>query len=161
MLIIGLFLMIIGIFRVEGGNDAALGMLFIGVILLIIAEIYYLVLLYRVWRFAIDESHRHNIMPSIDTPGKAVGFLFIPFFNWYWVFQVFGKLPKDLNAIAHAKQSGALMSNGLGTTFAIMSVLSIIPFIGTVTGIIALIIAPIFISQSITTSRKLSQAANA
>jgi len=156
MLLIGLFLTVIGIFSAEGGEDSAIAMLIIGIVLLIIAKIYFLVLLYRTWRFAINESHRHNLVPSIDTPGKAVGFLFIPFYNWYWVFQAFGKLPKDLNAIAKAKESSTTMSEGIGTSLAVMILLSIIPIIGYITAIISLIIAPIFISQSIELSKNLS-----
>jgi len=33
------------------------------------------------------------------TPGKAVGFMFIPFFNLYWVFVAINGLPKDWNRI--------------------------------------------------------------
>ncbi|QTN34211.1 DUF4339 domain-containing protein [Akkermansiaceae bacterium] len=33
------------------------------------------------------------------SPGKAVGFLFIPFFNIYWIFVALAGLPKDWNRI--------------------------------------------------------------
>lgn len=33
------------------------------------------------------------------SPGKAVGFLFIPFFNIYWIFIAFGSLPRQWNEI--------------------------------------------------------------
>jgi hypothetical protein len=32
-----------------------------------------------------------------STPGKAIGFLFIPFFNFYWLFQAFKGLASDWN----------------------------------------------------------------
>lgn len=41
------------------------------------------VLLYQIWRFVIHESRCNHLEPSIETPGKAVGYLFIPFYNLY------------------------------------------------------------------------------
>ena len=48
------------------------------------------------------------------------------------------------------------MSEGIGTSLAMMSILSIIPFVGYVTAIIWIVIAPVFISQSIELSKNLS-----
>lgn len=48
------------------------------------------VLLYKLWSVVQDGQ-------AATTPGKAVGFLFIPFFNFYWIFQAFWGLAKDLN----------------------------------------------------------------
>lgn len=35
---------------------------------------------------------------STVSVGKAIGFLFIPFFNYYWIFKVWGGFPKEYNA---------------------------------------------------------------
>jgi len=156
LILVDIFLVGFGIFSVEAGEDSAIPILIIGIVLSIVADIYFIVLLYRIWKFAINESRRYNLVPSIDTPGKAVGFLFIPFFSLYWVFKAFGKLPKDLNAIAKVKGSSTTMSEGIGTSLAMMSILSIIPFVGYVTAIIWIVIAPVFISQSIELSKNLS-----
>ncbi|MEZ6318999.1 MAG: GYF domain-containing protein [Phycisphaerales bacterium] len=48
-------------------------------------------LVYRWWR-QIQDGHAQT------GPGKAVGFLFIPFFNYYWYFVAFWGLAKDLDA---------------------------------------------------------------
>ena len=45
---------------------------------------------YRMWTLIEGQGAR-------TTPGKAVGFLFIPFFNLYWVFQAFWGFAKDYN----------------------------------------------------------------
>ena len=46
------------------------------------AGIALLVLLYKAWK-VIPAAHART------TPGRAVGFLFIPCFNLYWIFQAF------------------------------------------------------------------------
>lgn len=48
------------------------------------------ILLYKYWQNIQDGF-------ASTTPGKAVGFMFIPFFNFYWMFRVFWGLAKDLN----------------------------------------------------------------
>jgi hypothetical protein len=54
-------------------------------------SIVWLVLIYKAWA-AIQDGHART------SPGKAVGFLFIPFFNVYWMFQAYWGLAKDYNA---------------------------------------------------------------
>jgi hypothetical protein len=49
------------------------------------------ILVYKFWQVIQDGFAR-------TTPGKAVGFLFIPFFNFYWWFVAFFGLSKDQNA---------------------------------------------------------------
>ncbi|MDO4426478.1 MAG: zinc ribbon domain-containing protein [Planctomycetia bacterium] len=56
--------------------------------------------LYRCWRL-IQDGYAHT------TPGKAVGFNFIPIFNIYWIFISVYCLAKDLNAYAARYQIAA------------------------------------------------------
>lgn len=135
---------------VSAENDETGGLIIsLGVIAVIIAMIYYFVLFYQVWRFVIEESQRNNLIPSIETPGKAIGYCFIPFYNLYWVFQAFGKFPKDLNALA-AKKGSSKMSESLGSTIPILVIIGIIPYIGYITALInILILYPIFIYQAV------------
>jgi multisubunit Na+/H+ antiporter MnhB subunit len=58
---------------------------------MIFAAVVYWVLYYKGWK-AIQDGYART------TPGKAIGFLFIPFFNFYWVFQVTWGFAKDYNA---------------------------------------------------------------
>ena len=162
LLFIGLLIFLIGLSLIliieRTSEDAAITMIIIGIIVFIIAEIYFLVFLYRAWRFTINQSYRHNLIPSIETPGKAVGYLFIPIYSLYWIFQAFGKLPKDLNAIARAQGKPHTMSEGLGTTLAVLTLIGVIPIVGYVTAFISgFIIAPIFMRQSINICKSLSQ----
>lgn len=63
---------------------------FIYYALIVISFILLLFLLYRCWN-VIQDGYAHT------TPGKAVFFLFIPFFNIYWLFVAFYCLASDLN----------------------------------------------------------------
>ena len=156
-LVTGVFLFLVGLLSAQASEDFAILAIILAVIAFVIAQIYFFVLLYRLWKFAIHESRRHDLTPSIETPAKAIGFLFIPFFSLYWIFQAFGKLPKDLNAIAEAKESpGPKMSPGIGTALAVLFLLGIIPFVGYITTIVSFIVAPIFISKAIEISRRLN-----
>jgi len=57
----------------------------------VIAWIYWWLLLYRIWALIPPKE-------AATTPGKAVGFQFIPFFNIYWNFIAYGELGKYLTA---------------------------------------------------------------
>ncbi len=55
------------------------------------------------------------------SPGKAQGFLWIPFFNFYWVFPAFVSLATQTNAKAEAEQNPAgRISRGFGLVIAIL-----------------------------------------
>jgi hypothetical protein len=56
----------------------------------IAAAVLQYILLYRFWKNIQDDF-------ASTTPGKAIGFLFIPFFNYYWYFRAFWGLAKDSN----------------------------------------------------------------
>ena len=58
----------------------------------LLALIYKCILLYRLWSLVPPEE-------AATTPGKAVGFQFIPFFNLYWNFIAYGKLGKYLQLV--------------------------------------------------------------
>jgi hypothetical protein len=78
---------------------------------------------YKCWKAVPKEITR-------TTPGKAVGFLFIPFFNFYWAFVSYMGLAEDLN-----KAKGGKNYRGLGIAIAIFLILSWtitwIPFVST------------------------------
>jgi hypothetical protein len=71
------------------------GTILILIILMIAVGIYctviQMILIYKAWQ-AIQDGHQRT------TPGKAVGFQFIPLFNYYWIFQAIWGFSKDFNA---------------------------------------------------------------
>jgi Na+/proline symporter len=74
-----------------------------------------LVLLYKAWT-----AIQHGPVPVRTTPGKAVGFLFIPFFNCYWIFQALWGWTKDYNAVAACRNpQGFRATPGLGLVLCI------------------------------------------
>jgi hypothetical protein len=59
---------------------------------LVVYIVYQFLLLAKMWG-AIQDGHARA------TPGKAIGFLFIPFFNIYWIFVAWGGFPSDYNKL--------------------------------------------------------------
>jgi hypothetical protein len=90
--------------------------------LAVVTLVFSAMLHYQMWQ-AVPERFRRT------TPGKAVGFLFIPFFIFYWYFPSYAGLAEDVS-----KATGRPSSFGLGITFAILSIViwfvTWIPFLG-------------------------------
>ena len=128
----------------------------LGAIVAIGPQVYFLVILYRLWRVVIEQAGAHGLTPSVSSPRRAVGFLFVPGFNIWWVFVAIGKLPKDLNAVASACGSGERIPEDMGRTVIWMSWLQLIPLYGIVFWFILLIGVPIFIARSLAVGRTIS-----
>lgn len=94
----------------------------IGFLLCLVPGVLNLVFLYRAW--AILQPGGATI-----TPGKAVGFLFIPIFGAIWAFIVFLKLPKEWNDIV-SKYTNTQEAPRLSVGIAVCMLL--IPFIGAI-----------------------------
>jgi hypothetical protein len=60
-----------------------------------------IILLFQFWKQVQDGNAR-------TTPGKAIGFLFIPFYNLYWIFVAYWGLAKELKRyiFAHFGETG-------------------------------------------------------
>ena len=105
---------------------AAVGVGGIGLLLMMIAGILGLICVYRAWCCVQPGGAR-------STPGKAVGFLFIPFFNIYWIFVAFYGWAQDWTRIQASHGNLAAMprvSPPLFLTALISSFCIIIPFLG-------------------------------
>lgn len=101
---------------------SAIVLIIIGFVGLIYGGILSLIYLHRAWRV---------IQPggASTTPGKAVGFLFIPFFNLYWYFVAYWKWSQDWNRVTttHRKLVGApTMGEGLFLAYAILNVIGVL-----------------------------------
>jgi hypothetical protein len=72
-----------------------------------------LILLFKMWKGLED-----GVTPV--TAGKAVGFLFIPFFNIYWFFRVWGGYPTEYNKFVERNHLAAPpISSGIFMAFVI------------------------------------------
>jgi len=86
------------------------------------------ILLYRAWSVIQDGK-------ASTTPGKAVGFIFIPFYDFYWIFRAWWGFARDYNRyIERHALNAQKLNEGLFLAFCILSlcnaVLSLpIPFL--------------------------------
>lgn len=125
----GLGSTLLGAIIMAGSKHVGVVLIMLGAVSLVAAIINSYVLLYQIWRFVINESRRNGLANSIDTPGEAVGFFLIPLYNLYWGFRAIGQFPKDFNALAQLKGNSKMMSESLGMTIPLLSLLYIISFI--------------------------------
>jgi hypothetical protein len=96
-----------------------LGLLGVGVLCMVIAQILQLMTLHRNWKCL-------SLAGATVTPGAAVGFLFIPFFNLYWIFRAYYGLPQEWNRITAAHEETRLaprMPEGLFLAYCITSLI--------------------------------------
>jgi len=117
----------------------------LGVSLLIAAIVFDCIILYRHWWLLQGHGAR-------TTPGKAVGFGFIPFFCFYWWFIAYAGLAKDNNAyMDKAGIQRAKMSCGLALAMCIVGIISSfltwIPIVSIFIAIPEIIIGFLFVLQ--------------
>ena len=95
----------------------------------IASMVLFYIILYRSWQQIQDGYAR-------TTPGKAVGFLFIPFFNLYWMFEAYTGFVRDSNAYI---QRHALPVNrqdeGLATAVCVLTLLCLVPYLNFLAGL--------------------------
>jgi hypothetical protein len=84
-------------------------MFYVGLIALIFSTVFWGMLHYQLWKLIPKDIAR-------TTPGKAVGFLFIPIFNLYWCFVSMLGLSKDINEAFRRQGLQYQVSEGLGQT---------------------------------------------
>jgi len=98
------------------------------------------ILIYKLWATIQDG-------PARTTPGKAVGFLFIPFFNLYWVFQAVWGWSVDFNKYTAERGIAARrVPEGMALTLCIIAV---IPYVNILASPVTLVISWIFLSRAI------------
>jgi hypothetical protein len=142
---LGLLLLLVGIAVMAGGRgreaDAGAAFILLAYIPILFAAVLMLVLVYKMWAAIQDGQVR-------TTPGKAVGFLFIPFFNFYWVFQVFPGFADDYNAYA-ARHSLTVprLERGIFLAYCILTLCGIVPILGMLCVLVNFVIALMMISR--------------
>ena len=96
---------------------------------------------YKVW-VSIQDGHART------TPGKAIGFMFIPFFNGYWLFQSIWGFAKDYNTyIQRHGLNNPKLPDGLFLAYCILGCCSVLPAVGMAVSIAALVIYAIIINK--------------
>jgi hypothetical protein len=149
------YLVSVAIGAILGAVLMAAGQMPLGVLLSLYAGVVALVMWYKAWS-AIQDEHART------TPGKAVGFLFIPFFNLYWIFQAFWGFAKDYNS--HLSRHGISVPElpaGLFLLYCILILVSLfmgwIPVVGSVIRIITAVILVVLVNSVCDAVNKLPQ----
>jgi hypothetical protein len=134
--------LVAGVFAMRNGDwsdgtpyfaVAALGAMYAGILGLVFC--------YKMWE-SIQDGHART------SPGKAVGFLFIPIFSFYWIFQVIWGFAKDYNAyVDRYAINTKKLPEGLFLACAILPLTSWIPFLGIATGLAYLVVFVIVMSR--------------
>jgi hypothetical protein len=112
---------------------------------LIVSTVFWCILLYRQWDLL--QGHGARV-----TPGKAVGFGFIPFYCFYWWFVAYAGLATDTNKYLSARGiASTRMSFGLAITDCVLSILvstiGLVPEIGALLMVPAMIVGFILVLQ--------------
>jgi hypothetical protein len=87
--------------------------------------------IYRIWDSIKDGQTTRT------TPGFAVGGLFIPFYNFYWIFQVLPGFAADFNNYKTQLRINTLpLSSTLLMTVCILTLASVVPALGILCAVI-------------------------
>jgi hypothetical protein len=115
-----------GVWKMRPTSAVTLTFALLGVagLLSLYAAVVFCRMIYKMWAVIQDGCARTG-------PGKAVGALFIPFYNLYWMFQVFPGFATDYNAFAerHALNLPRL-STSVFTAYAVLCLFAAIPYVG-------------------------------
>jgi hypothetical protein len=121
-----------------------LALLLAGGLAVLVAEIVAYVLIYKMWAIIQDDGRART------TPGAAVGLLFVPCYNLFWVFQVYMGWAQDFNGyIRRHRLRVPPAPEGLGTSVAIFMLLGAIPYIGAVFSLVSLVVRLVFFASAI------------
>lgn len=156
--VVGGILMALAMFAIVGGaaasesgdfdSSASGAIAGVGALVMILAavcllasSIVVLVLYYKMWA-AIQDGYART------SPGKAVGFMFIPLFNLYWMFQAIWGYSKDYNEYLRRYSIPAKpLPEALFLTACILPLVGWLPFVGALIGIANLIIFIIIVNS--------------
>jgi len=116
-------------------------LLVLAIPLIIYAEVVWYILLYKAWA-SIQDGHART------GPCRAVGFCFIPFFSWYWVFQAYWGFAKDCNAYMprHGTSAVPRLPEGLFLAYSILVVVGVLPLINIVLVIPQFVVGAVMIN---------------
>lgn len=127
-------------------------LMFLGYALFTYGISIFYILLYKAWQPIQDKYVR-------TTPGKAVGFMFIPFYNFYWVFMAYWGFACDYNKfIQRMGITVPPLNEKMFLAFCILNICSAIPYLGFLAALPALVIMGIVCSNMIDAVNNLHEA---
>lgn len=122
--------------------NGALGLIGLAFVPLIFSIVVMGMFLYRMWDSIQDGQARMS-------PGKAVGFMFIPLFNIYWLFQVIYGFAQDYNKyIARRSLSVPRLNEQLFLFYPISVLACAVPVVNFLAGPASLVLMVIVVVQT-------------
>ena len=80
--------------------------------------------------------------------GKAIGFMFIPYYDFYWVFRFWGGLCDRMNLQLRLRgMNHLLLSRGMTTTICVLHICASIPYLGLLALLPLIVCREIFIGN--------------
>ena len=132
----------------QAGVGAMMGSFGLAWLAIIYGVVIQMVMIYKAWSAINDGQAR-------TTPGKAVGFMFIPLFNIYWLFQVSYGFAQDYNKfIARHQKRVPVLDEKIFLAYPIAVVACIVPLVN-------LLAAPASLVLAIIVAIKMIDAVNA
>ncbi len=136
------FVAFLSLFSFSRSNDEGEFFLLLGLLAVLVFGVLFTVkwckLHYRHWRVAIEATGFRE-----HTAGQAVGFLFIPLFNLYWMFRSYATLSELLYKAGSAPVYNGrtpIINTNTARTLCIINIFSIIPYVGTLASLVNLFI---------------------
>ncbi len=154
-LYIGLLICIVGAsfvdfygYSLDFSNGSG-AIIILGLLSIIVSSILSLVMIYHIWQYILEEFKAEGLDAPVESPGQAIGLLFVPLYNFYWAFIAYGQIPKCLNKLASKRGISNPMPDALGIGVAALMLSGIIPYFGWMLTIIAsLILMPMMLFRS-------------
>nr|WP_321452575.1 hypothetical protein [uncultured Carboxylicivirga sp.] len=166
-LYLGILLCLLGAFTIDfrgyypdfsNGSGVIIAL---GVLGILSSSIMALVLIYRIWTYLLKQYRTEGLVVPVDSPGQAIGFLFVPFYNFYWSFIAYGQIPKCLNKLSIKRGGNEQMNDSLGIVVAAFMLSGIIPYIGWLLSVIAsVVLMPVMLNRAIGLIRQIPEEAD-
>jgi len=148
---LGLGLLLLAGDRNETLMNVAIGLVGTGSWSIIFSQIYVYIFIYQFWRFILNEAEGTDLVFEVQSPGKAVGYLFIPLYNIFkWTFVVFRGFPVAFNRVSVAKGCMVRMPENPASNIPTWILLGLVPFLNIMTIIaVTFVFYPGFIKQGV------------
>jgi len=109
---------------------------------LFVNMVYNVLMLWKMWSSIQDGR-------VLTTPVKAIGFLLIPFFNIYWIFQAWGAFPREYNSFVDRHKLPVYhLSPGVYKAYPIITLLTLIPLAGILAAVVNMFVLIGIISKT-------------
>jgi hypothetical protein len=137
-----LLLFLANAFRFRDDDIAISVLIWLAILLTtgIVALVNSLGIIYHCWA-AIQDGGRAR-----TAPGEAIGFLFIPIYNLYWVFVCYKGLAEDMNNYQMNRNLNyQKVDDGLPSAYCILAICGIIPYLGFLAGLANMVVGFVMI----------------